>query len=135
MLNGLGPLSAVGTVGIEHGPPRRLGTGLSGDVGRRVAVLNVGGSEGDGQQKANVSTTRWRLRPLTFLPASNPVQPPRAVQRVLRASIDHRRRSGSFADTVSLLLAQTVHRFEQTNCRPAAEGFVAGLPRREGFGQ
>src|SRR5882757_8757598 len=39
---------------------------------RPVAVLNVGGMDDDVQQKAERMTRMWRLRPVTFLPASNP---------------------------------------------------------------
>src|SRR4051794_23204098 len=39
---------------------------------RPVAVLNVGGMDDDVQQEAERSTRIWRLRPVTFLPASNP---------------------------------------------------------------
>ena len=39
---------------------------------RPVAVLNVGGMDHDVQQGPSVSTRIWRLRPVTFLPASWP---------------------------------------------------------------
>ena len=109
---------------------------LGDDRRSGVTILHPGGSDRDGQQQAPVSTTRWRLRPLTFLPASNPVSPSRGrAARALRI-YDRSGRLWRLADAIKPLRAQSVVQgLERTGRSPAAEGLVDRLPRRKRLAQ
>lgn len=77
VLDGFGALATVGGVGVELLQPRHTfahacaTTGAAASRSCTLAAVTV-----TANSRPRVSTTRWRLRPLTFLPASKPVMPP-----------------------------------------------------------
>ncbi len=72
-------LALVTGIGEQVPQPGEAPSNPAADQLQPVSILDIGGMDDQPQRQACVSVSRWRLRPFTFLPASNPRGPPASV--------------------------------------------------------
>jgi hypothetical protein len=80
-------LAAVGAIGVASLQAQGSLAAQGRYHGGGIAVLNTGSVTRHRQQRTQRIEHQMALRPLTFLPASNPVSPPWAIVCVLWASL------------------------------------------------